>query len=202
MSIQSQIDRIKSNLSAAYDALAAKGIEVGGGSDRLADAIKKIKIDEGEIDFSGSPQKIDVVLSGVYIPTSNTDRGPVLEGYGENDYYLREAVIFSNSKIYNKNIIEEAFYIGMSDDPYTGLDYREKSVGAIFVYGNQSGNNIVLYKTLHNNTLTNSNRTTQSVFANNLRTILTAPCTTTSSSNQLYFGASVPYYYIIGLGKR
>lgn len=32
MSIQSQIDRIKSNLSAAYDALAAKGVEVGGGA--------------------------------------------------------------------------------------------------------------------------------------------------------------------------
>ena len=30
MSIQSQIDRIKSNLTAAYDALAAKGVEVGG----------------------------------------------------------------------------------------------------------------------------------------------------------------------------
>lgn len=182
--------------------LPQKVLKQGGGSDKLADAIKKIKIDEGEIDFSGSPQKIDVVLSGVYIPTSNTDSGPCLEGYGENDYYLREAVIFSNSKIYNKNIIEEAFYIGMSDDPYTGLDYREKSVGAIFVYGNQYGNNIMLYKTLHNNTLTNSNRTTQSVFANNLRTILKAPCTATSSSNQLYFGASVPYYYIVGLGKR
>lgn len=30
MSIQSQIDRIKSNLSAAYDALAEKGVSVGG----------------------------------------------------------------------------------------------------------------------------------------------------------------------------
>lgn len=39
MSIQSQIDRIKSNLTAAYDALAAKGVEVGGGSDKLAEMI-------------------------------------------------------------------------------------------------------------------------------------------------------------------
>ena len=90
----------------------------------------------------------------------------------------------------------------MSDDPYTGLDYREKSVGAIFVYGNEYENNIMLYNTLHKNTLTKSNRTTNSVFANNQRTILKLPCPTTYSSSQLYFGASVPYYYIVGLGKR
>ena len=90
----------------------------------------------------------------------------------------------------------------MSDDPYTGLDYTEKSVGAIFIYGNQYGNNITLYNTLHKNTLTKSNTTTNSVFVNNLRTILKAPRTSVYSSNSLYFGASVPYYYIVGLEKR
>ena len=90
----------------------------------------------------------------------------------------------------------------MSDDPYAGLDYKEKSVGAIFIYGNQYGNNIALYNTLHKNPLTKSNSTTQSVFANNMRTILKVPCPTTYSSSQLYFGASVPYYYIVGFGKR
>lgn len=55
MSIQSQIDRIKSNLSAAYDALAEKGVEVGGGSDRLAEMVSSIttgnEIEEGDVTF-------------------------------------------------------------------------------------------------------------------------------------------------------
>lgn len=46
MSIQSQIDRIKSNLSAAYDVLTAKGVEVGGGSDKLAEMIGALNGDD------------------------------------------------------------------------------------------------------------------------------------------------------------
>lgn len=77
MSIQTQIDRISGNVSAALTAIANKGVTVpdGSASDALAELIASIEAGGG-----GLPEGIAAMTTGTYIPESSVSSCKIEHG--------------------------------------------------------------------------------------------------------------------------
>lgn len=76
MSVQTQIDRISGNVSAALAAIANKGVTVPSGStsDALAELIAAIEAG------GGLPDGVSAITTGVYIPASNVKTSEIEHG--------------------------------------------------------------------------------------------------------------------------
>ena len=84
MSVQTQIDRISGNVTAALEAIAAKGVTVpgGSGSDDLATLIAAIEAGNGG---GGVSLPTGYVMEcGIYIPAENNTRGGIV--YTDNNF--------------------------------------------------------------------------------------------------------------------
>lgn len=78
MSVQTQIDRISGNVTAALSAIAEKGVAVpdGSTSDALAELIASIEAG------GGLPEGITAITTGTYTPANNSSKVKITHGLG------------------------------------------------------------------------------------------------------------------------
>lgn len=103
MSVQTQIDRISGNVSAALTAIADKGVTVpdGSTSDALAELIASIEAGGG-----GLPEGIAAMTSGTYIPESSVASCTIEHGLGERlDFFVLNSTEAIPYLFYNTTLI-------------------------------------------------------------------------------------------------
>ena len=102
MSVQTQIDRISGNVSAALAAIAGKGVTVpdGSTSDALAELIASIEAG------GGLPEGIAAMTSGTYIPESDVSSCTIEHGLGEKpDFFILNSTGSISFLYYNTSLI-------------------------------------------------------------------------------------------------
>ena len=109
MSVQTQIDRISGNVSAALSAIADKGVTVPDGSN--SDALRELIL---SIEAGGSASGFAKVATGTIIPSSDTDSITISHGLGQ---LPDVAILYTKSDIRtSKYFLYSTIYVVISSD--------------------------------------------------------------------------------------
>lgn len=144
MSVQTQIDRIYGNVSAALSAIAEKGVTVpdGSNSDALRELILSIEAGGGNSIWGGKFTTGSFVLAETTTSTYTiaTRNDEAMTGL------LYDGEIITNSNVYNSIGL---LVLRKPTDSFSGSDYPHCLVGTVYFptnYGNEAGAyNMLLY---------------------------------------------------------
>lgn len=129
MSVQTQIDRISGNVSAALAAIAGKGVTVpdGSTSDALAELIASIEAG------GGLPEGIAAMTSGTYTPASNVPSCTIKHGLGVSpDFFILNSAEAISAIFYDTTLIVTAAVNHDSVKGGYGVLYSGGSYGSQF----------------------------------------------------------------------
>ena len=131
MSVQTQIDRISGNVSAALSAIAAKGVTVpdGSTSDALAELIASIQAGGGGIIFS----------TGIFTPAEDATSCTIQHGLGVVPdivaYWTQEATTLAYTMIFGVNAVRGIMDASGNEGakpPASAAQYTTSEIGAYF----------------------------------------------------------------------
>lgn len=183
MSVQTQIDRISGNVSAALTAIANKGVTVpdGSTSDALAELIASIEAGGGSSKF----------VAGSFIPESNILRADIEHGLGEipNVY-----IIYTKDLDGTQNVLSIRAILLICTDVTDINTYLSFSIrlGANSTYpayfnDNNGGTIVTSYYTNKMGIVVCESKETTCTFTHPL-----------GSNTKVYFNAGSTYKYLIG----
>ena len=144
MSVQTQIDRISGNVSAALSAIAEKGVTVpdGSTSDALAELIASIQAGGGGIIFS----------TGIFTPAEDATSCTIQHGLGVVPdivaYWTQEATTLAYTMIFGVNAVRgimDASGNKGAQPPASAAQYTTSEVGAYFWAPNSTYESQKLY---------------------------------------------------------